>query len=74
MKSVKEMSELSEEDKLALLKEAKPGTWYDNWHPYCGTCDTMKRMIKESYGFRCSCCRNMIGWDLFRLKESPLNV
>jgi hypothetical protein len=71
--TVAESSGLPPETKDAMLREAKPGTWYDNWHPYCGTCDTMARMHQEAYGFRCGYCGNMIAWDLPRLVESPLN-
>jgi len=62
-----------EETKLILLKKAKGGTWYDNWKPYCGVCSTMIRMEQHDYGFQCVCCHNMIGWNLHRLLDSPLN-
>ena len=71
--TVAESSALPPETKDAMLREAKMGTWYDGWEPYCMTCDTMRRMDKQEYGFRCSCCGNMIAWDLTRLAESPLN-
>ena len=71
--TVAESSALSDDVKLAMLKEAKGGTWYDDWQPYCGVCSTMQRMTKHNYGFECQCCKNMIGWDLTRLVESPLN-
>ncbi len=64
---------IPEHIKLEILKEAKMGSWYDDWKPYCGTCSTMSRMIQHNYGFKCSCCGNMIGWDLNRLHDSPLN-
>lgn len=73
MISSKESAALPEETKLKMLKEAKLGTWTDNWKPYCGTCDTFNRMEQHDYGFRCKTCRNMIGWDLCRLSDSPLN-
>lgn len=73
MRTVAEMSALPEETKLAMLKDAKSGTWYDGWQPYCMTCPTVMRMDTKEYGFRCSCCGNMIGWDCKRLVESPLN-
>ena len=61
------------ETKLEMLKEAKGGTWYDDWKPYCGTCDTMGRMVQHDFGFQCQNCCNMIGWDCIRLSDSPLN-
>ncbi|EKD22601.1 MAG: hypothetical protein ACD_84C00039G0008 [uncultured bacterium] len=73
MLTVAESSALVPDVKLAMLQNAKPGTWYDDWKPYCGTCSTMQRMVKHEYGFRCAGCGNMIGWDLTRLVESPLN-
>lgn len=71
--TVADMERLSERQKLNMLKEAKPGTWYDGWKPYCLQCDTHRRMEAQPYGFRCPMCKNMIGFDLRRLKESPLN-
>ena len=65
---------LSEEEKLKRVKVAKGGSWYsDAWTPYCLTCSKMPRMNKRNYGFECPYCNNMIGWNLTRLKESPLN-
>lgn len=83
MKSVAQMQALPEHEKLRLLKEAKGGTWYDGWRPYCIKCNTLGRMTQMEYGFKCEGkddwfrrpgCGNMIGWDLKRLKESPLNL
>jgi hypothetical protein len=71
--TVTESSALPPATKDAMLREAKMGTWYDGWEPYCMTCDTMRRMDKEAFGFHCRCCGNMIAWDLTRLAESPLN-
>lgn len=68
-----ESAGLAEDMKLALLKTAKLGTWYDDWRPYCMMCSTMSRMTKHPYGFRCKSCGNMIGWNLMRLSDSPLN-
>jgi len=71
-----ESSALPPETKDAMLREAKPGTWYDGWRPYCGqeqTYCSMPRMVQEPYGFRCPECGNMIAWDLTRIAESPLN-
>lgn len=65
---------LSKADRLIILKEAKETTWYDNWKPYCLVCDCYDRMEQHEYGFECLSCRNMIGWDLTRLVESPLNL
>jgi hypothetical protein len=66
-------SSLNEEEKLNLLKESKEGRWYDGWVPYCLACSTMMLMDPRPYGFECSCCGNMIGFNLMRLEESPLN-
>ncbi len=78
METVEENIALSDEEKLARLKEAKGGTWYDDWKPYCVQshipCGSrLNRMVKMPYGFRCLYCGNMIGWNGHRLKESPLN-
>jgi len=70
--SSEDSAKLPEDVKLKMLKEAKPGSWYDNWRPYC-MCATMERMVQHDYGFKCNCCENMIGWDLVRLSDSPLN-
>ena len=64
---------LSPAKQQAMLKEAKGGTWYDGWKPYCMTCSTMSRMESKDYGFRCSSCGNQIGFDCYSLLESPLN-
>lgn len=70
---------LSEEEKLAVLRKAKErsGTWYDGWKPYCvhtlKKCDArLNRMQQRDYGFQCTSCGDMIGFDLVRLVESPL--
>ena len=73
METVQENINLSDEEKLKRLKEAKGGTWYDSQKPYCCTCSYNGRMISTDYGFKCPSCRNMIGFNLTRLKESPLN-
>ena len=73
MESVQENINLSDEEKLKRLKEANGGTWYDGWKPYCCTCSYNGRMISTDYGFKCPSCGNMIGFNLTRLKESPLN-
>lgn len=65
--------ELPEHIKHARLESAKGGTWYDGWKPFCMTCSTNERMTLQPYGFKCSSCGNMIGWNLTRLKESQLN-
>lgn len=69
---------LSETQRLEILKVAKGGIWYEGWAPYCTQhvtkCNSrLMRMERTSYGFRCRFCGNMIGWDLERLVESPLN-
>ncbi len=73
MKTVAEMEALSPEEQLSTLKLAKGGTWYDGWRPYCIMCSYSGRIQQMPYGFKCPTCRNMIGWDLTRLQESPLN-
>ena len=82
LKTINEMETLTEEQKLEMLKEAKGGTWYDGWQPYCLCCSTSGRMTRMPYGFKCEGsgdwfgrkgCGNMIGFDLTRLVESPLN-
>jgi hypothetical protein len=73
MLSIKDNASLTDEEKLSRLKKAKSGSWYDGWQPYCMTCNTFHRMNKKEHGFECSCCGNLIGWDLTRLQESPLN-
>lgn len=84
MKTKADMQALTEAEKLTMTKQAKSGTWYDDeWQPYCSMCSTMGRMTKKSYGFECEGkgdhfnrkgCGNIIGFDLTRLKESPLNT
>jgi uncharacterized protein YchJ len=73
MLSIQDNISLTDEEKLNRLKKAKDGSWYENWNPYCMTCDTMSRMTKKDHGFKCLHCGNLIGWDLTRLQESPLN-
>ena len=67
---------LPESTKMSLLMKAKGSTWYDGWVPYCvhyvKKCSS-PRMIRETYGFRCPDCGNLLGFNLERLKESPLN-
>jgi hypothetical protein len=77
MKHAIEFINLSEEEKLSIVKAAKGGSWYYGWKPYCmiPTCKSgLVRMAPTAYGFRCSSCGNMIGFDLKRLAESPLNT
>lgn len=73
MKSASYYKSLSIDKQLKMLKEAKGGTWYDGWKPYCLRCRGLIRMDSKEYGFRCSRCTNQIGFDLIRLLESPLN-
>jgi hypothetical protein len=42
-----------------------------NWRPYCLMCDTMLRMTKESYGYKCQMCRNEINHDLTHHHPEP---
>ena len=79
---------LSPEQKYEAVKNAKLDmgcTWSDehdkNYTPYCGSsiCSTssergcMPRMKHMPYGFKCGFCNNMLGFDMVRLEESPLN-
>jgi hypothetical protein len=66
---------LPEEEKLRVLKESKGSQWYDGWRPYCLVphCRSYERMDQHTYGFKCHACGNMIGFDLVRLDDSPLN-
>ena len=76
MKTIQDNIKLSQEERLKLLKDAKGSPWYDGWKPYCcvpNCTSRLNRMVETEYGFRCSYCGNMIGWDLGRLQESPLN-
>jgi hypothetical protein len=76
MRTVAQSIALPDEEKARMVREAKGGTWYDGWRPYCVAvrCTSgLQRMVTEAYGFRCTVCGNMIGWDCVRLIESPLN-
>jgi len=75
MSTVEKESSRTEDEKLSLLKEAKMGTWYDGWKPYCVSdkCKRMPRMDRKAHGFTCPACGNIIGWNLCRLQESPTN-
>lgn len=73
METVQDNISLSEEEKLERLKTAKGGNWYEGWKPYCMMCSYNGRMNEQPYGFRCPNCGNMIGFNLTRLQESPLN-
>lgn len=78
MQTCEDMQKLSEEEKLEMTKNAKGGTWDPAWRPYClqkqVPCPSgLLRMDRMNFGFRCRRCGNIIGFDLKRLKESPLN-
>jgi len=81
MQTIADNEVLTEAAKMATLKNAKLGAWYDGWRPYCFAeissgqyaCSN-PRMRQTSYGFHCPECGNMIGWNLVRLAESPLNM
>jgi len=62
-------------DAEKLTADAKSGTPRKGWIPYCvrPRCSSSGRMNKEPYGFSCSACKNIIGHNLYRLKESPTN-
>lgn len=66
METIEENRNLSEDEKLRRLKIAKGGTWYD--------CQKSPRMIAKDFGFECPNCGNLIGFNLTRLQESPLNA
>lgn len=74
METIEENRNLSEDEKLHRLKIAKGGTWYDDWKPYCMVCQKSPRMIAKDFGFECPNCGNLIGFNLTRLQESPLNA
>lgn len=72
------MQELTEEQKVEMTKFAKGPTWDPTWRPYCVQkqvpCKSgLLRMDRMNFGFRCRVCGNIIGFDLKRLRESPLN-
>lgn len=73
LETIEENRKLSETEKLNRLKKVKGGTWYDGWRPYCLNCSSSDRMQQTDFGFRCPCCGNLIGFNLTRLQESPLN-
>lgn len=73
METVEFNRNLPQDEKLQRLKDAKGGTWYDGWSPYCLNCSTVNRMEAKDYGFCCRNCNNMIGFNLQRLVESPTN-
>lgn len=73
METVGENRALSTEEKLARLQSAKGSGWYAGWKPYCLMCSTVNRMEAKDYGFQCNTCKNMIGFNLTRLQESPHN-
>ncbi|MDO9185338.1 MAG: hypothetical protein Q7W13_04935 [Bacteroidia bacterium] len=73
MKTIKDNELLTESEKLKTIKLAKGGTWYNDWKPYCLNCSCNLRMQQKPYGFICSSCKDIIGWDLTRLQESPIN-
>jgi hypothetical protein len=68
-----ESAAIAPEVALETLKQAKGFTLYEGWKPFCMACPTFDRMSQQPYGFQCSSCQNMIGWDLCRLDDSPLN-
>lgn len=73
METIRENQLLSDEEKKSRLKNAKIGEVYDGWTPYCMMYKKSPRMISMNYGFVCPDCGNMIGFNLTRLQESPLN-
>lgn len=73
MKTIEDNEALTETKKLETLKLAKGGSWYNDWKPYCLNCSCSLRMEQKTFGFKCFSCKNIIGWDLMRIHESPLN-
>lgn len=78
LKTCDDMRALSKETQDEMTKAACSGTWHPAWRPYClqvqVPCDAgLLRMDRTDYGFRCRRCGNIIGFDLKRLRESPLN-
>jgi tRNA(Ile2) C34 agmatinyltransferase TiaS len=73
MKTIKDNEILTETERMEILRLAKGGSWYVEWKPYCVNCSYSLRMEQKTFGFKCSNCNNLIGWDLRRLQESPLN-
>lgn len=78
MKSIEDMNALTEQQKIEMLTEARGGIYEKKWWPYClqkvRPCNAgLKRMERMSFGFWCTKCGNIIGFDLERLQESPLN-
>lgn len=79
--TVEYMRSLSKEEANEMVKSAKLAnhcTWskeFDDYaySPYCGVCSYNWKMARMDYGFKCSNCENMLGWDMKRLVESPLN-
>lgn len=79
--NIKYMSSLSREEANEMVKNAKLAmhcTWskeFDDYKysPYCGICSSNERMERKEYGFKCSNCSNMLGWNMERLVESPFN-
>ena len=74
MKTIEENETLGPQERLEILMDAKGGTWYNGWKPFCLNCSCSQRMEQTSFGFKCPKCKNLIGWDLTRLQESPLNL
>lgn len=67
---------MTEKERIAAIEKENPSVDGKTWLPYCcaSHCDSgLDRMRKRNYGFECGYCRNKIGWNMYRLKESPLN-
>lgn len=68
---------LSEEDRVKAIEAENPHVDGKVWLPYCcaENCSSgLARMAKRKYGFECIYCGNRIGWNMYRLQESPLNL
>lgn len=78
MKTIADNIAIPIEKRLDLIKKAKGGSWYDGWTPYCTQVNKpcpsrLRRMEPTDYGYCCKYCGDMIGFDLKRVQESPLN-
>ncbi|MDP1800840.1 MAG: hypothetical protein Q8L81_05780 [Bacteroidota bacterium] len=73
MKTIEFYKNLSVTERQKMLKIASGKKLDEDWLPLCLNCTHNVRMEIEDFGFICPHCKNLIGWDLLRIKESPLN-
>lgn len=67
---------LNSRERVEAIEKENPHVDGNSWQPYCcvENCSSgLARMVKRDYGFECRYCLNQIGWNMYRLKESPLN-